>query len=130
MKETINCIVQAERQAFFDTMHLSGHVRGDEVLPYCSLLRPHEDKSIGFLLRNISESERETLASFDADTLASVEHLTNLPTLQSLSKVVIAKYEGSENQRGGRWTPKPSFREKTTSNFRHNCWPKRYINNA
>jgi hypothetical protein len=121
-----SAIIDAEMRAFYDTMHLSGHIRGDEVLPYCALLRDHEDKGIGFLLRQITEEDREKLKTFNADDLKSIAHLTNLPTVIKISMQSRKFFEGSENLRGGRWTPKQSFRDKV-SKFTTRCWPNQYI---
>lgn len=57
MKSFKDIFISTEARAFMDTFGMSGHIRGDKRLPYCQQLRDREDKQIGYLLRNISESE-------------------------------------------------------------------------
>ena len=126
MKKAIDVIIQAEARAFADTFGISGHVRGGRRLAYCQELKDREDKGIGFLLRVISNEERAKLKDFNSDKLKAIEHLTGMPTMQSISRQVLRRYEGTENLRGGRWTPKASFREKVTDSCSHTCYPRRH----
>lgn len=112
MKTFKDIFITEEARAFYDTFGLSGHIRGDKRLPYCQELKHHADKQIGYLLRNISESERKKLSKVNSNYLDSLKTHTNLGVLEQISLEIIKRTEGRVSMRGGRWAPKMSFGDK------------------